>query len=89
MCVCVCVCRDTGQDKAYGATFVSSRICLSLRSWGSGRVRRCFSRESRRSSGEVAREVVSTAAGVEVGSVDIVDGWSLYKVDVSDGFCTV
>lgn len=44
----------------YGATLVSRRMCLSLRSWGSGRFRRCFSRELRRSVGDAAREVSST-----------------------------
>lgn len=46
---------------AYGAALVSSRMCLSFRSCGSGRVWRCFSRESRRSRVEMG--VVSTGLG--------------------------
>ena len=42
----------------HGAAFVSSRMCLPFKSLGSGRVCRCFSRELRRSTGEMG--VVST-----------------------------
>ena len=37
----------------HGAAFVSSKIFRSFKSFGSGRVWRCFSKESRRSMGEI------------------------------------
>lgn len=56
---------------AYGAALVSRRMFLFFRSCGSGRVWRCFSRESRRSRGEM-------------GAASILGGWegSAMVVDV-------
>lgn len=48
---------------AYGAALVSSRMCLSLRSCGSGRFWRCFSRELRRSRGEMGEVSIGGFSG--------------------------
>lgn len=56
------------KEEPYGATFVSNRICLSLRSCTSGRLWRCFSKELRR-SGDAERGVSSMAAAVVLGSI--------------------
>jgi hypothetical protein len=42
-------CGNAGWGATYGAVVVSSRMCLFLRSWGSGRCCRCFSKLLRRS----------------------------------------
>ena len=42
-------CGNAGRKATYGAVVVSSRMCLFLRSWGSGRCCRCFSKLLRRS----------------------------------------
>lgn len=42
-------CGNAGCGATYGAVVVSSRMCLFLRSWGSGRCCRCFSKLLRRS----------------------------------------
>lgn len=69
---------------AYGAALVSSRICLSLRSCGSGRFWRCFSRELRRSRGEMG-EVSTVSEEVSVFSV----GVSVFSVIIAGVFCLV
>lgn len=50
----------------YGAAFVSRKMFLFLRSWASGRICRCFSRDSWRSMGDRG---VSSTVGAVVSSV--------------------
>jgi hypothetical protein len=58
---------------------VSSRICLFLRSWGSGRCCKCFSREFRRSEERTGEMGVSstTTASSTVCSDAMVEGYSV------------
>ncbi len=82
-----------GVFGAYGAALVSSKMCLSLRSWGSGRFWRCFSRELRRSMGEmgevstVSEEVSVFSVGVSVfsdiiaGVFRLVDGFVMWLLE--------
>lgn len=78
--------------RTHGAAVVSSRICLFLRSCASGRCCKCFSRELRRSIGEMG--AVSTAGvawsaivvasfgsrAKEMGNVDSEVAESSYRV---------
>lgn len=57
---------DWGEElvrETYGAALVSIRMFLFLRSWGSGRCCRCFSRELRRSTGEMGEMGLSSMEG--------------------------
>lgn len=52
------------RGEAYGAVVVSSRMCLFLRSWGSGRCCRCFSRLLRLSEERTGEMDVSSTKSV-------------------------
>jgi hypothetical protein len=59
-----------GWGIAYGAAAVSSRMCLFFRSWGSGRMARCFSKLLRRSMPSRTGEMgVSSMALVDMAAV--------------------
>lgn len=49
--------------ETYGAALVFSKMCLFLRSCGSGRCCKCFSRELRRSTGEMGEMGLSSMEG--------------------------
>ena len=84
MCLFICKGEEEEEEEeeeegggggcTYGAAFVSRRILRFLRSWASGRICRCFSRDSCRSIGERGVSSTTTEEELVFGSVMVFFG---------------